>query len=130
VIDKGPQVPNALIEGALWWSAATRKIYQLGGWFSYNSQQDPGYIPNTALPASSIWEFDVDLKSWAQSAFQYVNTGSKVDRPGAAANCDAPALNRSFIFEGYVEFRSDIAYANWSGGSSITDKCKKNIPCH
>ncbi|KUJ19086.1 uncharacterized protein LY89DRAFT_731509 [Mollisia scopiformis] len=121
-IDKGPQVPNAIIEGALWWSAVTRKIYQLGGWFSTNSNQDPGYITSSELPPSSIWEFDVDLKTWVQSAFNYVNTGTKVDRPGAAANCDAPALNKSFIFEGYVEYRSDIAYNNWSSGASTTFK--------
>lgn len=125
-MDKRPGVPNAIIEGALWWSAATRKIYQLGGWFSTNSQQDPGYIPNTALPSSSIWEFDPFANSWEQStSFQNVNTGIKIERPGAAAYCDAPSLNKSYIFEGYVEYRSDIQYANWSSGASTTFKCKK-----
>ncbi|CZR61606.1 uncharacterized protein PAC_11503 [Phialocephala subalpina] len=122
VIDKGPQVPNAIIEGALWWSAATRKIYQVGGWFSFNSLQDPGYIPDASLPSSSIWEFDVDKKTWEQSAFNYVHTGTKLDRPGAAANCDAPSLNQSYIFEGYVEFRSDIDYYNWTRGAATTFK--------
>lgn len=124
MIDKGPQVPNAIIEGELWWSAVTRKIYQVGGWFSFNNQHDPGYIADASLPSSSIWEFDIDLKTWAQSAFNYVNTGTKIDRPGAAANCDAPALNQSFIFEGYVEFRSDIDYHTWASGSTTTFKCK------
>lgn len=121
-VDKGPQVPNAIIEGALWWSAATRKIYQVGGWFSFNSLQDPGYIPDASLPSSSIWEFDVDHETWAQSAFNYVHTGTKLDRPGAAANCDAPSLNQSYIFEGYVEFRSDIDYYNWTRGAATTFK--------
>lgn len=127
VIDKGPQVPNALIEAALWYSAATRKIYQLGGWFSSNANKDPGYTATANIPSSSIWEFDIDLKSWAQSALTYVNAGSKVERPGAAANCNAPALNMSFLFEGYVQQRSDAAYSNntdYTSGSSTTFKCK------
>lgn len=117
VIDKGPNIPNGLIEGALWYSKVTRKIYQLGGWFSFNNVADPGYITDAQLPASAIWEFDIDLKTWAKSAFNYVNTGTKVDRPGAAANCDAPSLNRSFIFEGYVQRRSDYAYKNYTVSS-------------
>ena len=47
VIDKGPSVPNALIEGALWYSQITRKVYQLGGWFSYNSVSDPSRNQHT-----------------------------------------------------------------------------------
>lgn len=124
VIDKGPEVPNALIEGALWYSQITRKIYQVGGWFSFNSLQDPGYIPDTSLPESSIWEFDIDARTWAQSNFTNVNTGGKIDRQGAAANCDTLLLNRSFIFEGYVEFRSDHDYFNWTRGAATTFKCK------
>jgi hypothetical protein len=117
VIDKGPSVPNALIEGALWYSQITRKIYQLGGWFSYNSVSDPGYLAESALPPSAIWEFDIDTQTWEMSNFSYVNTGNKVDRPGASANCDAPTLNQSFIFEGYVQQRSDIAYQNYSSNN-------------
>jgi len=121
-IDKGPDVPNALIEGVLWYSKVTRKIYQLGGWFSFNSVNDPGYITNAQLPESSIWEFDIDLKTWAQSALSYVNTGSKVDRPGTPANCDVPSLNRSFLFEGYVQQRSDHDYMNYTVSSTF--KCR------
>ncbi|KUJ18536.1 uncharacterized protein LY89DRAFT_732095 [Mollisia scopiformis] len=117
VIDKGPGVPNALIESSLWYSKATRKIYQLGGWFSYNNEDDPGYAPDSQIPASSIWEFDIDLKSWAQSALSYINTGMKVDRPGAAAHCDAPSLNKSFLFEGYVQHRSDPDYLGFTVAS-------------
>ncbi len=124
-IDKAPDVPNALIEGVLWYSKVTRKIYQLGGWFSFNSVNDPGYITNAQLPESSIREFDIDLQTWAQSALSYVNAGSKVDRPGTPANCDAPSLNRSFVFEGYVQQRSDHDYINYT--TSSTFKCRRII---
>ncbi len=122
VIDKPPNVPNALIEGTLWYSQITRKIYQLGGWFSTNNDADPGYITDAQVPESSIWEFDIDSHTWAQSNFSVVNTGSKIDRPGAANNCDAPSLNRSFIFEGYVQKRSDHDYINYTTNSEF--KCK------
>jgi hypothetical protein len=121
VINKSPEVPNALIEGVLWYSKVTRKIYQLGGWFSFNNVADPGYITNAQLPASSIWEFDIDLKRWAKSTLTYINTGAKLDRPGAAANCDVPSLNKSFLFEGYVQQRSDYDYKNYTTSSMF--KC-------
>jgi hypothetical protein len=120
VIDKPPDVPNALIEGTLWYSRVTRKIYQIGGWFSFNSFGDPGYIAN--VPQSAIWEFAIDTKTWVQSAFNLVNTGNKVERPGAANSCDAPSLNKSFIFEGYVQRRSDADYVNYTAVSEF--KCK------
>jgi hypothetical protein len=122
VIDKPPNVPNALIEGTLWYSQITRKVYQLGGWFSTNNNADPGYITDAQVPESSIWEFDIDSRTWAKSDFSLVNTGSKIDRPGAANNCDAPLLNRSFIFEGYVQKRSDHDYINYTTNSEF--KCK------
>lgn len=121
-MDKGPQIPNALIKGTLWYSQATRKIYQLGGWFSFNNIADPGYITDAQLPSSSIWEFDIDAQKWAESAFTYVHTGSKVNRSGAAANCNAPGLNMSFIFEGYVQRRSDTDYKNFTVSSQF--QCK------
>lgn len=124
VIDKGPDVPMGLIEGALWYSKVTRKIYQLGGWFSFNNVADPGYITDAQLPSSAIWEFDIDLKTWAKSVFNYINTGTKVDRPGAAANCDAPSLNRSFLFEGYVQRRSDYDYRNYTVSSMFKCLCE------
>ena len=119
VLDKPPDVPNALIEGTLWYSQITRKIYQLGGWFSTNNQADPGYIAQ--VPESAIWELSIDTHSWEKSSFDVVNTGSKIDRPGAANACDAPALNKSFIFEGYVQRRSDADYANYTANSEF--KC-------
>ena len=122
-VDKGPNVPNALIEGALWYSGITRKVYQLGGWFSFNSVSDPGYITDAQIPESAIWEFDIDGQTWTQSEFTLVNTGSKVDRPGAAANCDAPTLNQSFIFEGYVQRRSDHDYINYTVSSEFKCEC-------
>ncbi len=122
MINKGPNVPNALIENALWYSRATRKIYQLGGWFSFNNNANPAYITDAQLPESSIWEFDIDAQTWAQSSFTLVNTGDKIDRPGAAANCDAPSLNQSFIFEGYVQKRSDHDYMNYT--TSADFKCE------
>ncbi|KAK3695844.1 hypothetical protein B0T22DRAFT_527103, partial [Podospora appendiculata] len=114
-IHKSPDVPSSLIEHTLWYSAATRKIYQLGGWFSFNNVNDPGYKNETKIPESSIWEFDLDAQTWSvASDFAHVDTGNKIDRPGAAANCDAPALNMSFIFEGYVQQRSDQDYINFT----------------
>jgi hypothetical protein len=124
-IDKGPQVPNTLIEGVLWYSSATRKIYQVGGWFSFNSQANPGFVPLSNIPESSIWEFDIDQKTWAQSSFTLVNTGKKVDRPGTSASCNAPTLNMSFIFEGYVQQRSDHDYINYT--QSSTFKCMSQM---
>ncbi|KAE9364056.1 hypothetical protein N431DRAFT_489847 [Stipitochalara longipes BDJ] len=117
VLDKPPDVPNALIEGTLWYSQITRKIYQLGGWFSTNNQADPGYIAK--VPESAIWELSIDSYSWEKSSFTVVNTGSKIDRPGAANACDAPSLNKSFIFEGYVQKRSDADYANYTVNSEF-----------
>jgi hypothetical protein len=123
VVHKGPDVPNALIEGALWYSSITRKVYQLGGWFSYNSKSDPGFVVTPLPPA--IWEFDIDKQTFAQSVLTMNDTGVKVERPGAAAYCDAPSLNKNFIFEGYVEARSDPAYISTYGlGSSIDFKCE------
>jgi hypothetical protein len=119
VLDKPPNVPNALIEGTLWYSQITRKIYQLGGWFSTNNEEDPGYIAN--VPESAIWEFFIDSHTWAQPSFSLINTGRKVDRPGAANACDAPPLNKSFIFEGYVQKRSDADYSNYTTNSEF--KC-------
>lgn len=116
-LDKPPNVPNALIEGTLWYSQITRKIYQLGGWFSTNNVADPGYIAN--VPESAIWELSIDSQTWKQSSFSLVNTGKKVDRPGAANACDAPSLNKSFIFEGYVQHRSDADYANYTVNSEF-----------
>lgn len=121
-IGKGPTVPNTLIEGTLWYSRMTRKVYQLGGWFSFNVQSvqdNPGYVQDSAIPESAIWEFDIDQETWAQSNFNDVNTGAKINRPGAAANCDAPTLNQSFIFEGYVQRRSDHDYINFTVSSEF-----------
>ncbi|KAL2064700.1 hypothetical protein VTL71DRAFT_3838 [Oculimacula yallundae] len=119
VIHKGPQVPNGLIEQTLWYSQITRKIYQLGGWFSFNSQTDPGFTELAKIPPSAIWEFDIDTQLWKQSAFNYVSTGSKVERSGAAANCDVPSLNMSFLFEGYVQQRSDAEYTTYERSSTF-----------
>jgi hypothetical protein len=58
---------------------------------------------------------------WAESSFNLVNTGKKVDRPGAAAYCDAPTLNVSFISEGYVQQRSDRDNTNYTQSSEF--KC-------
>lgn len=122
-LPKGPGVPNALIESSLLYSASTRKVTQIGGWFSYNSQADPGYVPDNEIPESSIWEFDIDSESWGQATgIGYPGYGQKVERPGAAAYCDAPTLNKSFVFEGHVWRRSELAYDDYILGKDM--KCK------
>ncbi|KAL0764874.1 hypothetical protein CaCOL14_012680 [Colletotrichum acutatum] len=114
-IFKSPDVPNGLIEHALWYSQTTRKIYQLGGWFSFNNNLNPSYIGDKDIPEPAIWEFDVDGERWSKSVdFEVSNNGEIVDRPGAAAFCDAPTLNRSYIFEGYVQKRSSPANAAYA----------------
>ncbi|KAI8174353.1 hypothetical protein K4K53_009048 [Colletotrichum sp. SAR 10_77] len=102
---KAPDVPNGLIEHAMWYSQTTRKVYQLGGWWSSNNNENPAYIDD--FPDPAIWEFDIDTERWAKSTdFEVSNNDHIVDRPGAAAFCDAPTLNRSYIFEGYTQRRS------------------------
>ncbi|KAL0937221.1 Kelch repeat-containing protein-like protein 2 [Colletotrichum truncatum] len=109
-IFKAPDVPNGLIEHALWYSESTRKIYQLGGWFSFNNQENPSFLATNNIPEPAIWEFDIDTERWSKSTdFRISNNGEIVDRPGAAAFCDAPTLRRSYIFEGYTQQRSSRA---------------------
>ncbi|TQN67030.1 Kelch repeat-containing protein [Colletotrichum shisoi] len=118
---KAPGVPNGLIEHALWYSASTRKIYQLGGWFSFNSDESPAYIADRDIPEPAVWEFDIDTERWSRADGWDVvsNNGGIVDRPGAAAFCDAPALNRSYIFEGYTQRRSSPANAAYGASSDF-----------
>ncbi|KAJ3938676.1 uncharacterized protein N0V96_011407 [Colletotrichum fioriniae] len=119
-IFKSPDVPNGLIEHALWYSQTTRKIYQLGGWFSFNSPNNPSFIADPNIPEPAIWEFDVDGGRWSKSIdFQVSNNGEIVDRPGAAAFCDASTLNRSYIFEGYVQRRSSPANAAYTASADF-----------
>ena len=119
---KSPDVPNGLIEGSLWYSSAARKIYQLGGWFSFNSQTDPGFMQLPNIPESAIWQFDIDSQIWSKfTDFDSIDLGNKIDRPGAAAYCDAPSLNKSFVFEGYVQQRSDHDYIGYAQSSDF--KC-------
>jgi hypothetical protein len=118
-IHKGPDVPGSLMEHALWYSPATRKIYQVGGWWSASNTEDPGFKDLRDIPEASIWQFDIDSKTWTQADGQLalVNQPGKVDRQGSAAFCDAPSLNKSYIFEGYVMQRSDkdyIAFQEWN----------------
>lgn len=115
-INKPPGVPPALEDSALWYSAVTRKLYQLGGWFSRSgTPSTPGYIQQGSIPKAAIWEFDLDTELWSEPEdFQLVDTGKKIDRPGAAAHCDAPTLNQSFIFEGFVQQMFDPDYENYT----------------
>ena len=107
------------MRNTLWYSQVTRKIYQLGGWFSFNSREIPLYLNNTKIPESAIWQYDIDSGDWTETDFK-LNAGSKkVWRPGAAANCDAPTLNRSYVFEGYIQQRSDQDVVNFTTSSEF-----------
>ncbi|KUI54697.1 hypothetical protein VP1G_02094 [Cytospora mali] len=93
---------------------------QIGGWFSYNSQTDPGYIPDDEVPTPSIWEFDIDTESWNQAMeIDHHGYGQSPERPGAAAYCDSPTLNKSFVFEGHVWRRSDPKYNDYVIGKDM-----------
>ncbi|TLD09740.1 hypothetical protein PspLS_11400 [Pyricularia sp. CBS 133598] len=109
-------VPRALNEHALWYSKTLNKIYQLGGWASSigDRGRDPSNLPE--VPSSGIWEFDIVSERWtkADDGFDKRNTGDKIERQGAASYCDAPSLGVSFLFEGYVQQRSDKDYANYA----------------
>ncbi|KAF9875115.1 kelch domain-containing protein [Colletotrichum karsti] len=119
-IFKSPDVPNGLIEHVLWYSENTKKVYQLGGWFSFNSEQNPAYLADENMPEPAIWEFDVGNKRWTMSKdFDISNNGEIIDRPGAAAFCDAPTLNRSYVFEGYVQHRSGPANTQYAQSSDF-----------
>lgn len=87
----------------------------MGGWFSRSgTPSTAGYVQTPSIPPSAIWEFDVDTELWTkETEFHDVNTGTKIDRPGAAAHCDAPSLNQSFVFEGFVQQLSDPAYIDY-----------------
>lgn len=105
----------------MWYSQTTRKVYQLGGWWSSNNNENPAYIDD--FPEPAIWEFDVDTERWAKSTdFEVSNNDQIVDRPGAAAFCDAPTLNRSYIFEGYTQRRSSPANSQYT--PSMDFRCK------
>ena len=114
---KGPRVPSSLMQHALWCSRATRKIYQIGGWRSASNIDNPGFKQLTEIPEAELWEFDVVKKEWTRSTDLVIKNRGKLQRPGAAAYCDASSVNRSYLFQGYVEQRSDkeyIDYAEWS----------------
>ena len=113
-IRKGPDVPSSLMEHALWYSQTKRIIYQIGGWWSVSNVQDPGYKDLQKIPEAEIWEFGLDSKTWTKTTdLTLVNFKAKVQRPGAAAYCDAPAINQSFIFQGYSEQRSEKDYTDY-----------------
>jgi len=114
---KGPQVPSSLMQHALWFSRATRKIYQIGGWWSASNIDNPGFKQLTEIPEAELWEFDVVKKEWTRPTDLVIKNRGKLQRPGAAAYCDTSSVNRSYLFQGYVEQRSDkecIDYAEWS----------------
>ncbi|KAK5653711.1 hypothetical protein OQA88_8742 [Cercophora sp. LCS_1] len=115
---KGPQVPGSLMEHALWYSQTQRKIYQLGGWWSASNSEDPGFKELRQIPEAEIWEFSIDSSTWSKATdLSLVNFRHRLQRQGAAAFCDAPALDKSFIFQGYSEQRSEkeyIDYEQWS----------------
>lgn len=123
-----PNVPRALNEHALWYSKTLNKIYQLGGWAS--SIGDRGRdSPNLAeVPSPGIWEFDIVSERWtkADDEFDKRNTGDKIERSGSASYCDAPSLGVSFLFEGYVQQRSDKEYANYAPSSDVKCWCSSS----
>lgn len=122
-LPKPPYVPNSLIENSLLYSASTRKITQIGGWFSYNTKTDPSYVPNDALLPLSIWEFDVGSETW-RTASDVVAFGNceRLERPGAVAYCDALTLNKSFVFGGQVWRKTDPGCDTYTLGEDM--KCR------
>lgn len=129
---KGPQVPSSLMEHALWFSRATRKLYQLGGWWSASNVDDPGFKDITEIPEAELWEFDLDKKVWAKPTDLVIRNKGKLQRPGAAAYCDAPTADRSYLFQGYVEQRSDeeyIDYKQWSEYKCTSPHHHLDGPC-
>lgn len=120
---KPSYVPNSLIENSLLYSASTRKVTQIGGWFSYNTQTDPGYVPDDGLLPPSIWQFDIDSETWSNASDTMISgNGKSLERPGAAAYCDALTLNKSFVFGGQVWRRTDPEYDTYILGEDM--KCK------
>lgn len=123
---KPQYVPNSLIENSLLYSESTRKVTQIGGWFSYNTQTDPGYVPDDAILPPSIWAFDIDSETWSNASDTLTIGDEKIlERPGAAAYCDAPTLNKSFVFGGQVWRRTDPEYHAYVLGEDM--KCKSSL---
>lgn len=122
-LPKDARVPNGLISLSLLYSIETRRLTQLGGWFSYNSETDPGYVSDDQLPAPSIWDFDIDAELWHNATnISYVGDPKKFEAPGAAAYCDAPNLSKSFVFGGHVWRRTSPEYKDYVLGED--EKCK------
>jgi hypothetical protein len=127
-IPKSPSVPSGLVEHVLWYSQTARKLYQLGGWFSFNSVTAPNYVPTDQIPPPSIWQLDIDSGNWSETEFDLDNAGSSIlHRPGAAANCDAPSLNMSFLFEGYLQQRSESDTVKFTQSSEF--QCRHHEIC-
>jgi len=60
-----------------------------------------------------------------QTNFNLNNTNF-VNRPGASANCDAPTLNKSFAFEGYLQQRSQPETIKYKQNADFA--CKQYRP--
>lgn len=87
----------------------------MGGWFSFNNQKSPIFVQTTDIPDPSIWQYGIDTRNWSQANF--TKKGNLFHRPGAAAYCDAPTLDRSYAFEGFVQQRSERATTNLTQNS-------------
>lgn len=72
-------------------------------------------MTNSSLPDPSIWQYAIDSGTWSQA--NPTKKGNLIHRPGAAAYCDAPALNKSYVFEGYAQARSERATQNLTANS-------------
>lgn len=51
--------------------------------------------------------------------------GKRLERPGAAAYCDALTLNKSFVFGGQVWRRTDPEYDTYILGEDM--KCRSRV---
>ncbi|KAI9048313.1 hypothetical protein LZ554_008107 [Drepanopeziza brunnea f. sp. 'monogermtubi'] len=87
--------------------------------FPYRTIYKPSNLPPVlgSTPKAETRDFDINAERWSdESHLKILNTRKKIDRPRAAAHCDAPTLNQSLILGGVrgSRYLSDPGYANYA----------------